>query len=60
MPRKSDITIRAKRDRLYAEDPGHGTKPVPLTTRKMTAEDYQHLYDLRRRKSSWNGISRET
>ena len=37
MARKSDITIRAKRDRLYAEDPGRSTGSGPVTTRRMTA-----------------------
>ena len=61
MARRNDITIRAKRDRLYAEDPGRGTEPAPMTTRRMTAEDYRHLFDLkRRRKAGWNGISKGT
>lgn len=61
MARRNDITIRAKRDRLYAEDPGRGTEPAPMTTRRMTAQDYLHLHHLlERRKSSWNGISKGT
>ena len=61
MARRNDITIRAKRDRLYAEDPGRSTGSGPVTTRRMTAEVYRHLIDLkRRRKAGWNGISRET
>ena len=61
MARRNDITIRAKRDRLYAEDPGRSTGSGPVTTRRMTAEDYQHLFDLkRRRKAGWNGISKGT
>ena len=39
MARRNDITIRAKRDRLYAEDPGRSTGSGPVTTRRMTAED---------------------
>ena len=59
--RRNDITIRAKRDRLYAEDPGRSTGSGPVTTRRMTAEDYRHLFDLkRRRKAGWNGISKGT
>lgn len=61
MARKSDITIRAKRDRLYAEDPGRSTETAPMTTRRMTAQDYLHLHHLlERRKTTWNGISKET